>query len=241
MRIAIIDDIKTDRDYLFDMIKSGFEDSGFPIHQITGFESGEEFLSSFEPDTYDLIFLDIYMKEINGIETAKQIRSLDAETRLVFISVSNDFASESYAVHADYYLRKPYGKKEFAQLLTRLNLLSLEKRRLFTLPNGLSILLRSILYTSFSGHYVTIYRVSEPVLQIRCTQKEFERRLLPYSGFVLCTKGMIANLNEVSKLNENYFVMTNGDHVPISRRKYPEVKQAYSDFLIEKLRGGTEK
>lgn len=47
---------------------------------------------------------------------------------------------------------------------------------------------------------------------------------------------MIVNLNEVSSLNSDHFVMSNGERVPISRRRYPEIKQAYSDFLIAKIR-----
>lgn len=236
MRIAIIDDVQTDREYLQQMITSCFQESGFPIGQIECFESGEDFLLRFKPETFDLIFLDIYMNGINGIKTAEQIRSQDTDTKLIFISTSNDFASESYAVHADYYLLKPYGKKDFFRVLSRLNLTDFRKRRMVTLPGGHQLLLRSILYTSFLGHYVTIYQTDSHTLRIRCTQKEFETYLLPYPDFISCTKGMIVNLNEVSSLHSDYFVMSNGDRVPISRRKYQEIKQTYSDFLIAKLR-----
>lgn len=236
MRIAIIDDIQTDREYLQQMITSCFPEAGFPIGQIECFETGEAFLLHFEQGTYDMVFLDIYMNGINGIETAEQIRRQDTDTKLIFISVSNDFASESYAVHADYYLLKPYDKKAFSQIFTRLNLTDFSKKRIVTLPGGQQILLHDILYTAFSGHYVTIYQTSRPALRIRCTQKEFETYLLPYPDFISCTRGMIVNLNEVSSLGPDHFVMTNEDYVPISRRRYPEIKQAYSDFLIAKIR-----
>lgn len=236
MNIAIIDDIEADREYLRQMITSCFQESGFPIGRIECFESGEDFLPGFKPDTYDMIFLDIYMKGINGIETAGQIRRQDSDTKLIFISVSNDFASESYDVRADYYLLKPYDKKDFSRILTRLNLTDFRKKRMVTLPGGQQIFLRHILYTSFLGHYVTIYQTYPPILRIRCTQKEFEACLLPYPDFITCTRGMIVNLNEVSSLNSDHFVMSNGERVPISRRRYPEIKQAYSDFLIAKIR-----
>lgn len=236
MRIAIIDDKETDREYLQQMITSCFQEAGFPIGQTECFESGKEFLLHFKPGTYDMIFLDIYMNGINGIETAEQIRSQDSYTKLIFISVSNDFASESYAVHADYYLLKPYEKKDFFRIFTRLNLTDFRKKRMVTLPGGRQILLHNILYTSFLGHYVTISQACAPALRIRCTQKDFEACLLPYPDFITCTRGMIVNLNEVSCLNSDHFVMNNGEHVPISRRRYPEIKQTYSDFLIAKIR-----
>lgn len=236
MRIAIIDDTETDREYLQQMITSCFQEAGFPIGQTDFFKSGEEFLLHFKSGTYDMIFLDIYMSGINGIETAKQIRSEDSDTKLIFISVSNDFASESYAIHADYYLLKPFGKKDFLRIFTRLNLTDFRKKRMVTLPGGRQILLCNILYTSFSGHYVTIHQAYTPALRIRCTQKDFEACFLPHSDFITCTRGMIVNLNEVSCLNSDHFVMSNGEHVPISRRKYSEIKQTYSDFLITKIR-----
>lgn len=236
MRIAIIDDKETDREYLQQMITSCFQEAGFPIGQTECFESGKEFLLHFKPGTYDMIFLDIYMNGINGIETAEQIRSQDSYTKLIFISISNDFASESYAVHADYYLLKSYEKKDFFRIFTRLNLTDFRKKRMVTLPGGRQILLHNILYTSFLGHYVTINQACAPALRIRCTQKDFEACLLPYPDFITCTRGMIVNLNEVSCLNSDHFVMNNGEHVPISRRRYPEIKQTYSDFLIAKIR-----
>lgn len=238
MKIAVIDDKKADREYLSEMIKNCFTDLQYASCHLREYENGVAFLADFKPGDYDLIFLDILMDGKNGIETASQIRRADTHTRLVFISVSNDFASESYAVHADYYLLKPYGKEEFLCAIKNTPLDSLGSQVAVTLPNGQKISAHSILYTSFSGHYVTIHREKEEPLKIRCTQKEFEQVLLPFTDFVLCTKGMIVNLNKVSRLDTDHFVMNDGNYVSISRRKYSGVKQLYSEFLIKKMRKG---
>lgn len=238
MRIAIIDDQKTDREHLSKMVKNSLTDSGFSSCHIEEYENGQNFLTHFEKDKYDLVFLDIYMDGINGIETAVQIRKTDTHVRVIFISVSNDFASESYAVHADYYLLKPYRQADLMRVIERLQLRSPEQTETVTLPNGQEISTQSIIYTSFSGHYVTIHQTGDHLFKLRCTQKEFEEKLLLCDDFVLCTKGMTVNLNKVSRLEANRFIMNNGDYVPVSRRKYPLVKQIYSDFLIKKVRGG---
>lgn len=241
MRIAIIDDQKADREQLSAMLKTAFTVTGlFPCH-IEEYESGQNFLAHFQKGKYDVVFLDIYMDGINGIETAAQIRKADTYTRLIFISVSNDFASESYAVSADYYLLKPYQKADLTRAIERLKLhSSCDKENTVTLPNGQKIAAQSIIYTSYSGHYVTIHRAKETSIKIRCTQKEFEQKLLPCDGFVLCTKGMIVNLSKVSRLEADRIIMKNGDYIPVSRRKYAMVKQSYSNFLIEKVRKGGE-
>ncbi len=74
------------------------------------FSSGEDFLGAFTPGKYDLIFLDIYMDGITGMETAKRIRQTDHDCRIIFITISPEFAVESYNVNASFYLLKPIGK-----------------------------------------------------------------------------------------------------------------------------------
>lgn len=238
MRIAVIDDQKSDREYLSSMINAVLADEGSDACCVEEYESGRDFLAHFKKDKYDLVFLDIYMDVMNGIETAERIRRTDTQLRLVLVSTSNDFASESYAVRADYYLLKPYAKEDLVRAMARLQISASDRNAAVTLPNGQEIPAQSIIYTSFSGHYVTIHRPAGDPLKIRCAQKEIEQSLLPCGGFVICTKGMIANLACVSRLESTYFIMSNGDFVPISRRKYSAVKQAYSEFLIKKIRGG---
>lgn len=237
MRIAIIDDRKEDREHLAEMINNHWRESNHSVSHITTFDSGEQFLQDFERGKYDLIFLDIYMPEgKNGVETARKIRETDDMVQLVFVTISNEFASESYAVAASYYLRKPICQTDILQMFTRLRLNEPENPEILTLPNDQTLPLSSIVYTSFSGHYVTLHLISGEQLRIRYSQKDWESLLLAFHGFILCTKGIIVNLNEVRKLDATLFVMNNNAHIPISRRKYQAVKQAYSDFLIEKAR-----
>lgn len=236
MRISIIDDNKEDRERLSHMIQSCCHKYGHTISCLTAFDSGEAFLQAFEKGAYDLILLDIYMEGTDGILTAREIRKADRGVDLVFVTCSNDFASESYALQAAYYLRKPFCETELARIFTRLHVHEPENQDAILLPNGQPLLPQSISHTSFSGHYVTIYLISGESLQIRCTQTEFENLLLPFPNFILCIKGMIANLAEVKKLDSNRFVMKNNAYVPISRRKYPQVRQAYSDYLIRQVR-----
>lgn len=176
------------------------------------------------------------MAGANGIEIARKIRKTDNTVKLVFVTSSNDFASESYAVAASYYLRKPFYKEDLRQMMVRLRLNELEEQKNIILPNGQPLPLNSITYSSFAGHYVTIQLISDEQLRIRCTQKEWEEQILSFPDFILCTKGMIVSLKEVERLETSIFIMKNNAYIPISRRKYQEVKQAYSDFLIKKAR-----
>lgn len=121
-------------------------------------------------------------------------------------------------------------------MIARLHPGGLENQETLTLPGGQTLSLISIVYSSFSGHYVTIHLISGEQLHIRYTQRDWESLLLAFPDFILCSKGIIVNLNEVKRLEATLFVMNNNDYVPISRRKYQTVKQTYSDFLIQKAR-----
>lgn len=72
----------------------------------------------------ELLFLDTYMKELNGMETARRIRGLECKVPIVFLTSSRDFAVESYEVHASGYLLKPFEKEKLLHVRLGLRLLS---------------------------------------------------------------------------------------------------------------------
>lgn len=110
MNIAIVDDLKTDSDRLVGFIDTYMKQHNLQYGTLDRFSSGEDFLGAFTPGKYDLIFLDIYMDGITGMETAKRIRQTDHDCRIIFITTSPEFAVESYNVNASFYLLKPIGK-----------------------------------------------------------------------------------------------------------------------------------
>ena len=68
------------------------------------FSTGETFLSVWKPGMYDIVFLDIFMDQLTGVDVARQIRKTDASVKIIFCTTSNEFASESYCVDASFYL-----------------------------------------------------------------------------------------------------------------------------------------
>lgn len=84
----------------------------FRVHNleitVDHFSSGEEFLTQHQPGKYAILFLDIMMGELNGIETGKRIRKIDTELEIIYCSSSMDFTLASYEVFAFGYLVKPF-------------------------------------------------------------------------------------------------------------------------------------
>lgn len=191
LRIAITDDLNSEREKLSSAIIAPFEKVGLNVGNIDEYTSGEELLRQFSAGRYDLIFLDIYMGGMSGVETAKRIRALDKNVMLVFVTTSNEFASESYALRANFYLLKPIRSDSVRQLAETLAQQMQNRRSVAALPDGTVIPLSSLVYTSCSGHYVNVYLVGSEPLKIRTTHKIMEESLSKYEGVISCNKGVL--------------------------------------------------
>lgn len=236
MKIALVDDEQETLDRLSGMIARQLASMEDFINQVECFRSGEAFLAAWNRGTFDLIILDIYMENLQGIDVARIIRRTDQEVRLVFCTSSNSFASESYEVCANYYLRKPCSEKNISDMFQRLNMEEYELQRSVLLPDGQSMILRNILYTEYTNHIVTIHNKKGENIRTRITQTDFEGLLKEYPFFCNSSKGVIVNFYEVIEQNENVFLLSNGHTVPISRRKKKEVLDTYTNFRFERLR-----
>lgn len=118
IKIAVCDDSFFDREinklYIEDyMLQKGFET------EIQTFSSGTELLNT-DLTQFSLIFLDIYMDGINGIETAKTINKINPGIKIVFCSSSPEFAAESFEVEAYHYFIKPMRRDRFQNLMDEL-------------------------------------------------------------------------------------------------------------------------
>lgn len=116
MNIAIIDDVQQDLDALAEAAREHYDQRQISI-QLHTFSSPEDFWNSYSPGSYDLIFLDIYIKQANGMDLAAQLREKDDSCALIFVTSSDAFAVASYDVQAAYYLLKPLDTNKLTKVL----------------------------------------------------------------------------------------------------------------------------
>ena len=116
LRIAIIDDLSADRAVLREALERELAPRGAAF-TIEEFASGEEFTAAFVPRQYDAAFIDIYMGEVSGMEVARLLYHRDPACRIIFLTTSQEFMLESYAVRAPYYLVKPFAEERLRQAL----------------------------------------------------------------------------------------------------------------------------
>ncbi len=235
MTIALVDDDPILLASLREMLAASLAELGVEVRCIDPYASGTLFFSTWSPRMYDIILLDIYMGEEHGVDIARRIRETDTDALLIFCTSSNEYAAESYEVDASYYLQKPVTEDKLTAMLRRLNLSRIERGRAVTLPDGHRCPLRNILYTEYINHSVTFHLKDTEPHSVYMNHSEAEALLLRYRAFCGVNKGCIVNLAGVKKLDGNAFLMENGESLPIARRRFKEVSDAYTHYRFNRL------
>lgn len=235
MQVALVDDDSEQLNELYNMIDQELTSIGDITHRITMYENGEQLLSDWKDGLFDLVVLDIYMCGQNGINIAYKIRETDKKVRIAFCTASNEFASESYEVGASHYLRKPITLSGVKKMISRLGLDEIEKNRSVKLSNGENIRLRRILYTEYDDHNINIHLKGGEQTRLRSSHTEMEALLLPFGFFYSPYKGIILNLYEAVAFDGMDFTMSNGQKLPVVRRKQKEAKEVYTTFIFNKM------
>lgn len=231
MRIAVVDDRAEDRQALAAEAAACCERMHLPC-TLAEYPGGDAFLAAFEPEQWDVLFLDIYMNGTNGMETARQVRQADRQVHIVFVTVTDQYAVNGYEVHAAHYLIKPITPASVeAALRACLTRQSLRQRTLTIRQNHREhrVLYSSILYTTKERNRVLLY-TTRGVLTVYMSFLKFAPQLLEDARFIQCGYGTLLNLEHVARLEKDTFVMDNEDRLHIPRRERGRVRAAWTSF-----------
>ena len=237
IQIAVVDDVQTEREKLGNYITRYCGDNNVS-YKLAYFSCGEDLLSSLD-GSFDLIFLDIYMTGLNGLETAKKIREKDNDALLIFSTTSSDFAVGSFRVRAFDYLVKPYAYEQLAEIMNLCEKALRQSSRYIEVKESremVKILIRDILYADYDNHYMQIHTDAN-IIKTYMSFPSFAPQLLKYPQFLNCYRNCIVNMDSISSLFENDFILTNGERIPITREKRAEIRQLYADYAFQKLNG----
>lgn len=235
--VAICEDNPHDLARILSYISS----SDIPIKCDT-FSSGEELLEVFSLGRYDLIFLDIYLQGIRGIDAAAHIRTIDTSVTLAFTTTSLDHALESYRLKAVQYIEKPVSKKEVIEAVQMAEAKRRSAQYLHLLIAGKSqpLPINSIIYFELKNHTISVNTVSEQLRVSQSVKLNQIEAFLP-NTFLRCHHSYIVNLKYVREMDQELKVCTmqNGDKVHIRHSSYKAVVKAYENYLFSTARGGS--
>lgn len=233
MNIVIVDDSESARQELINYATAYCKEN--QIHsQIESYENGSEFLTAFNTSKYDIIFLDIYMDGMNGIEIAEKIRKQNSQVLIIFSTTSRSHALDGFRVRASDYLVKPYSYENFKETLSFCNQKLLKHSYYIEVKEGryyTKLLVDDIVYTDYYNHYIQIHSSSR-VIRSYMSFSEFSPMLECYPQFLCCYRNCLINMDRVTSLVDTDFIMESGECIPISRGLKNKVRQAYSDYVF---------
>ena len=202
-RIAIVEDEAAVREQLTGYVQRYTRQYGTPF-EVSAFASGVEILEEYRP-VYDIIFLDVEMPHLDGMETARRIRALDSDVLLIFITNMAQYAIKGYAVGALDYVLKPVPYFAFSQQLQKaVNQLARRVRHYLAVPvdGGMRRLdAAGIYYIESEGHRIHFY-TEDGDFSAPGALKALEEKLAA-QPFARCNSGYLVNLAQVSGVQQS--------------------------------------
>lgn len=116
LKIAVCDDSPLFLELAIKFINKWSEERQFPV-SISSYNNGDDLLAANADERMDIIFLDIIMPLLNGMDTARELRQTDKAVKIIFLTSSPEFALESYEVKAQGYVLKPIVYEQLKDML----------------------------------------------------------------------------------------------------------------------------
>lgn len=230
MRIAVCDDSSLDRELFVDLLHHYFVNK--PIsNEIIQYENGVDLLHDAEDDMwFDIIFLDIYMNDLLGIDVAHKLRSLGYRGHIIFLTATADFAVDSYEVEALGYLLKPQSFEKLSQVMDRA--IRTMTTNTYLVKNHSKIIrvpYHEILYIESMNSKCIMHCCNDQsyVIYKRLTTIEHE---LNDKRFLRCHQSYLVNMDHIHQVDSQFTLVT-GDTVAIRQRDLKSIRQAVLHYL----------
>lgn len=231
MRIAVCDDEPVAAALLARQI-AAYLDKTHMAYETVCFASADALLAS--ETSFELVFLDIRMEGISGMEAAARIRARDASCVLVFVTALQEYVYEAFAVEAADYLLKPVSQEKLDAVLARIFArLSARREAFLTVRRGpwqSVVKLDELYYCEVISRKVYLH-LRESVLDYYSSLEELEALLS--AQFFRCHRSYLVNLRYVRSCGPSELALENGACVPVARSR----RQALSEAMLAYLRG----
>ncbi len=237
IHIAICDDEPHMSDALREMAAEFFRGKNRDV-MISQFTSGEQLLRS--QTNIDILFLDIQMEGVNGMETARRLRRRKFKGFLIFTTVLKEMVFESFEVQAFDYLVKPIGEKQFAKTMERLlaSMLDAGGTSLLIQRGYESIIIPSgdIVFCEVIDRKVYVHLVSSEIIDFYDRIDHLETKL--DDSFFRCHRSFLIHLKYLKSYKNGTAYMENGKQIPVSRLRSKEFSSVILRYMKQQAPPG---
>lgn len=230
MRIAIVDDEELEIRSLKKMLTHFAASQRLDIC-CDCFLDGDTFLAAGIPGKYDMVFMDIYMKGTDGIQTALKMRRSCPDCCLIFLTSSQEHMAQAFPCHAFDYLMKPLDQERLTRTLSDFLRIFPEKQQYLDLSVGkqvIPVLYSHLEYICTDSNYCIVqaqeqYRCRIPFNKLKSTLEKDER-------FCAINRGILVNLDYVDSMEDLVCWMKSGVSFPLNTKKKTELKQILINY-----------
>lgn len=231
IKVAVCDDEEQVCIKLKDITKTFFNQIERPVW-VAEFRDGNALLKS--NIHFDIIFLDIDMPEIDGIETAKRLRTWDVNSKIIYVTHYSHYKGKAYKVHAFDYIKKPIMESDILDVLKEvvyyLDNASIKHKYAFTTEDGILTLdLDDIYYIEYSSRKVVINTSQGKYIAVYSLKELIEK--LKQFNFLSPHKSFIVNMIHIKCIKGFDIFMENGEVIPLGQKRAAEFKTRFNDYL----------
>lgn len=234
MNIAVCDDVQEYRTRIVELLEPYRTDNDLQIRE---FSRGEDVLSSCrEGSRWDIVFLDIEMDGITGIETGLKLRKIRRDVIIIFVTNHINYVSDAFRLDAFQFLLKPVEEKEFRKDFERALRRWRARHKNYQVKwrNTSRVLeYNDILYMEAYDRHLYIHTEKEAYECVGKLQEEYEK--LKPCGFAMCHQGYMVNLSKVAAVDKTDVILKNGTKLPVSRRLHTALMEEFNLYVAGKL------
>ncbi len=233
IRVAIVEDDDSFASTVKEYLQQYAQETGETIDSVR-YTDGDAIVADYKGD-YDIILMDIEMGLMNGMEAAEQLRRVDDEVTIIFVTNMAQYAIKGYAVRAMDYLLKPISYAAFSECLKKAVSRIRKKQECFVTviyrDGMVKLSAASIGYVESRGHRLAFHTDTQTYETTTCTMREMEDKLSPY-GFVRISSGVLVNLNKVTE-TQNGMVCIGDQKLRVSRGRKNEFWAALVSHMVD--------
>ena len=232
IRIALVEDDPAYAEQLLSYLKEYEKESKERI-SVQTFSDGEDIVTEYRAD-YDIILMDVEMKFMDGMSAAEEIRKMDTEVVIIFITNMPQYAIQGYKVNALDYILKPISYFSFSESMVRaLAKVKTPEKEYITivLKGGKKKLdVARICYVEVQDH-VLIYHTLDGDFETKGTMRDTDNQFDPKKYF-RCNRCYLVNL-EFVETYQGSDIMVNGDTIQVSRSRRKPFLDALNEYMNE--------
>jgi len=237
MKIALCDDELPELETLRRLVE-GYGKQRKLFLDVECFSSGTDLLACMaQTHCFDIIFLDVFMGDSNGVQIARKIREYDATCSIIFATNSRNHAIEGFGVRALQYLLKPLGPDTVALALDQAIEVQMVKNpkvvHIKSRQGDYRILVDDILYAESSARVITVHLQSQNDICFYERLDNFENQCQDIR-FLRCHKSFLVNMDHVHSITNNCIILETGQEIAVSIN-IPRAKEIFASFIVKKI------